>query len=204
MIDGAAPHAAPVPTRSRRSERRLALAGVLTDLALAAGIGMLRAANSGAGERHAEGLLPTIAIAVVLAGPGVLALIGLVTDRPVLFGAGAIACAPLALVSIAAFPIALPAFLLLLAFVRGEQARPSTPLLTGGIIAGFAALLAAALFSLVTMTSQFTYRAPGGGSESGDFFTPAHAAVSIVIVCVAVVAATALALFGQRERGRAS
>jgi len=199
MAEAVARHA------TRRSARTLAVAGVVLDLALAVGVGVLRAVNSTGGQRRAEGPLPTIALALVLAAPGIVALVGVVTGRPVLFGAAGIACAPLALVSIAAFPIAVPAGLLLLAFVRGEHAQPSTPLLTGCIIAGFTAMLTVALYTLVTMTAEFSYNAPGGGSESGDYFTRGHAVTSIVIVCVAIVSATGLSRLGPaRERAHAA
>jgi hypothetical protein len=160
-----------------------ALAGAVTNLALAAGLGAIRATNGSVGERRAEGPLPTVALVVLLAAPGILALIGVATARPVLFGAAGIACLPLAIVSIAAVPIWLPGVLFVIAFVRATSSRCLGPTLAGCIFAGFGftLVLFVALRLLVSGYARYTYDYPGG-SEAGDYIRPAHAAWCILIV----------------------
>lgn len=170
----------------------LAVVGALADLALAAGLGVLRATNSQVGERRAEGHLPTLALVIVLAAPGVAALLGVAIARPVLFGAAGFACFPLAVVSIAAVPIWLPAVLFLIAFVQASNTRPPAPLLGGIVLVGFTALLLVALRILITGNGQYTYSYPGG-SEGGDYFLPSRATFCILIVVADLVLATALA-----------
>src|SRR5882672_4503229 len=95
----------------RRAGTTLALVGAAMDLALAAGLGVIRTTQSSAGQRHVEGPLPTLALALALAAPGIVALVGVAIDRPVLFGAASFASWPLTIVSIAAVPIWIPATL---------------------------------------------------------------------------------------------
>jgi hypothetical protein len=191
--------AVPVPSltahRDRASATRLAAVAAVVDVALAVGLGVVRAVNSGVGQRRAEGPIPTLALVVVLAAPGAVALLGVAVARPVLFGAAGVACWPLAFVSVAALPIWLPALLFLFAFVQASRIRPPPPLVAGLVLAGFTALLLVALRILVTGNGQYTYTFPGG-SEGGDYFRPAHATLCIVIVVVDLVLATVLARAG--------
>ena len=180
------------PGRRLLPGSKLALAGAATNLTLAAGLGAIRTINGSVGQRHVEGPLPTLAIVIAFAAPGVLALIGIAIDRPVLFGAAGIACLPLTIVSIAAIPILLPAVLLLLAFARATSAQRSQSLLGGLVLVGFQAPIVAGLWILITDTREFTYNFPGG-SEGGEYFTPGHAAFCIAIVAVDLLIASALA-----------
>jgi hypothetical protein len=185
---------APSPTARRvpTAGTVLAVVGAVADLALAAGLGVLRATNSSVGLRHAEGHLPTLALVIVLAAPGAAALLGVAIARPVLFGAAGFACFPLAVVSVAAVPIWLPGVLFLIAFVRASATRPPAPLLGGTVLVGFTALLLVALRILVTGNGHYTYSYPGG-SEGGDYFLPGHATFCILIVVADLVLATVLA-----------
>jgi hypothetical protein len=175
-----------------RPGTRPALIGAALNLAIAVGIGVLRATNGSTGENHAEGWLPTIAIAATLAAPGVLALIGVATQRPVLYGAAGVACMPLVIVSVAAFPIVVPGVLLIVAFARAQTLQPAPAWLTGVLLTGFPVPLLVGLWILVTQTAEFTYTFPGG-SEGGEYFTPGHAVLCIALVVADVVVAAALA-----------
>ena len=184
-----------------RPGTKLALAGAIVDLALAAAVGAIRTAGASAGQAHAEGALPTIAFVVVLAAPGIVALVGIVTARPMLFGAAGFACGPLIIVSIATFPLVVPCALLIAAFVQSQRTQPPAPLLTGLVLVAFPVPLLVGLRILVTATAPFTYNFPGG-SESGDYFTPGHAALCIALVTVDVVLASLLARLGPAPRRR--
>ncbi|MDP9333095.1 MAG: hypothetical protein M3Q30_07280 [Actinomycetota bacterium] len=185
-----------------RPGSKLALAGAVADLALAAGLGAIRATNGSVGQRHAEGPLPTLAIVIAVAAPGVLALIGVAIDRPVLFGAAGIACPPLAIVSIAAIPIFLPAVFFLLAFARATRTQRSQSLFGGLVLVGFQAPILVGLWILITQTREFTYNF-AGGSEGGEYFTPGHAGFCIAIVAVDLVIASALARLSPAPRDAA-
>ena len=180
-----------MPHRPRPGSK-LALAGAVTNLALAALLGAVRATHGSVGQRHVEGPLPTLAIVIAMAAPGVLALIGVAIDRPVLFGAAGIACPPLAIVSVAAIPMFIPAVLFLLAFARATSTQRSLSLLGGLVLVGFQAPILVGLWILITETREFTYNFPGG-SEGGDYFTPGHAGLCIAIVAVDLLIASALA-----------
>jgi hypothetical protein len=191
-----------VPHRLRPGSK-LALAGAATNLALAAGLGAIRATNGSVGQRHVEGPLPTLAIVIAMAAPGVLALIGVAIDRPVLFGAAGIACPPLAIVSVAAIPMFIPAVLFLLAFARATSTQRSLSLLGGLVLVGFQAPILVGLWILITETREFTFNFPGG-SEGGDYFTPGHAGLCIAIVAVDLVITSAVARLNPAPARRAT
>lgn len=186
----------PAASLRLRPGTKLALVGATADLAMAAGLGAIRATGASAGQAHAEGALPTVAIVVVLAAPGILALIGVAIARPVLFGAAGIACGPLVIVSIVAFPLFVPCVLLIIAFARAARAQPPPTLLAGLVLGAFPVPLLVGLWILVTETGQFTYNFPGG-SEGGEYFTRGHAVLCIVLVAVDLVFASLLARFGS-------
>jgi hypothetical protein len=188
-------------TNHLRPGTKLALAGAIVDLALAAAVGAIRTAGASVGQAHAEGALPTIAIVFVVAAPGILALVGIVTARPMLFGAAGFACGPLVIVSIATFPLVVPCVLLIAAFIQSQRAQPPAPLLTGLVLVAFPVPVLVGLWILVTATAQFTYNFPGG-SESGDYFTPGHAGLCIALVTVGIVLASLLARLGPAPTRR--
>ena len=176
----------------RRAGTTLALVGAAMDLALAAGLGVIRTTLSSAGQRHVEGPLPTLALVLALAAPGIVALVGVAIDRPVLFGAASFASWPLAFVSIAAVPIWIPATLFLIAFARAETAKRSPSLRAGLILAAFPMPILAGLWLLVVNTRQFTYNF-AGGSEGGDYFTPGHGLFCIALITLDILVVTLLA-----------
>jgi hypothetical protein len=181
----------------RASGTTLAVTGVLADVALAVGLGVLRWSNSQVGQRQAEGALPTLALVSVLMAPGVLALIGVVVARPVLFMVAGIACFPLAIVSIAAVPIWLPAVAFLIAFAQASRSEPPAPWLGALIVASFTALLLVAVLILITGNGQYTYTY-SGGSQGGDYLLPSRAALSILLVGLDLVVGTAMARQSRR------
>jgi hypothetical protein len=177
-----------------RPGTKTALFGAGFDLMLAAGIGVIRATHGSVGQRHAEGSLPTLAIAIALAAPGVLALVGIAINRPILFGAAGFACGPLIVVSVIAFPFLIASALLILAFIQAQTAT-LTPLAAVALIfVTFPVSIAIGLRTLIFQTREFTYTYPGG-SEGGEYFTPAHAVFCIALVAAGLVFAATLAQF---------
>jgi hypothetical protein len=183
------------------SGSNLAMTGAVLDLALAAGIGLIRSSGASAGMRHAEGPLPTVAMVVAFAAPGVAALIGIAIKRPVLFGAAAFGCGPLVIFSIAAFPMIIPFVLFFTAFAKAQTGRRRPSLLAGLILGGFAIPIVGGLWILITETSQYTYNF-AGGSEGGEYFTAGHAALCIALVVADVIVASTLAWLSP-DRGSA-
>jgi hypothetical protein len=170
----------------------LAVAGAATDLVLAAALGLVRATHSSVGLRHVEGPLPTVAIVVALAAPGVLALVGVAIRRPILFGAAGFACGPLIIVSVIAFPFLVAGGLLIAAFVRAQTAKLSPGGVVALIFVTFPVTVALGLRTLILQTREFTYTFPGG-SEGGEYFTPAHAVVCIAFVVAGIAFVATLA-----------
>jgi hypothetical protein len=182
----------------KRAGTALAGTGAVLDLVLAAAIGGVRVAGGSAGQSRAEGLLPTLAIVAALAAPGVLAVLGIVLDRPALFGAAGLTCGPLIIVSIAAFPILIPCVILFIAFGKATAARPLKAV-DAIVLVGFPVPVLVGLWILITQTSRYTYNFPGGG-ESGEYFTAGHAALCIALVAADIVGACALAISAPTSR----
>jgi len=140
-------------------------------------------------------LIPTIALVVVLAAPGLLGLVALVTRHRTLLLAAGSACLPLGLISIAALPLWIPGALLLLAFLRTAGPARLGPA-SAVITAMFVALLLIALGILVFRTGQYRYTY-ASGSQEGDFFLPDRAVVSLLITVGDLAATTAATAVGR-------
>lgn len=173
----------------------MAIAGVLLDLILAALLCVVRAHGETAGQWHAEGPWATIAFAVLVAGPGLAGLAGIRTRRAELLAAAGLACLPVAMLSIALFPLVASSVLLLVAFARHPIASLGRTALT---CATLVTATIAAIGMLLT-TAPYNYSFPGGG-ESGGYVPGAHAGLAIALVLVGVAAATAVATLGPRYR----
>jgi hypothetical protein len=171
------------------------------DAVVAIGIGALRTAGASAGQRNAEGLLPTMAMVCVFLAPAAVAVIGLALERPACSCAAGITCFPIALISVAAFPILVAGALYLIGFARASGASSRFSLPDVVIAGGFPIPIVAGLWVLVTRTHPYEY-ATATGYEGGDAFTRANAALCIALLGGAVLAATLLALLGSpRVRG---
>ncbi len=131
---------------------------------------------------------------IALSAPGVLALIGIAVNRPILFGAAGFACGPLIVVSILAFPFLIACVFLVLAFAHAQTAKLSPMAVVALILVTFPVSIAIGLRTLILQTRQYTFTFPGG-SEGGDYFTPAHAVLCIALVAIGLVVVATLALF---------
>jgi hypothetical protein len=168
---------------------RFAWSGVAVDLVFAVALAAFRHGNASAGQRHAEGMLPSVALGVICAAPGVIAAIGVRLRCPTLVAAAGIACAPILILSIATFPIVLPASLFAVAFAQATGWAP--PARARVVLAGalFVALSVVAMVVWLRDWGHYDY-VFAGGSESGDYVLPAHAVVAMVIAGANVVLTT--------------
>jgi hypothetical protein len=171
---------------------RLARFGVAVDLLIAVAIATFRHAHASVGQRHVEGILPSVALGVLFVSPGLLAAVGLRISRPVLVGFAAITCVPLMILSIAAFPILVPAVLFAVSYARASNrvVMPSKRTVIAG--ATFVILSVVAMGVWLIGWGEFNYVFPGGG-ESGEYVLPAHAVLTILLVGSNVAITTLLA-----------
>jgi hypothetical protein len=170
----------------------LAVVAAYADLVMAAGVGILRSTHTPFGEYRVEGLLPTFALMLLLAAPGVLALIGAATAQPVLFAVAGVACFPLAIISMAALPIWLPGAGFLISYNRASRASRWSGA-QSLMAASFLAVLLLALVLLVAAKGQYTYTYPGG-SEGGDYYLPSRAlwTIGVIVADLALAAIVAI------------
>jgi hypothetical protein len=162
--------------------------GVALVFMLAALVVVVRWGGTSRGQWQAEGPVPTVAFGAVIAAPGLVALIGRRRKRPVMFAAAALACVPLAPLSIVTLPIWIPAVLFMVAWVYAGTAQP-TAISAGRSAIGIGvclALIAAAAGLLVFGTMPYTYTYATGG-ESGSYVTASHGLASLVLVALSVV-----------------
>jgi len=155
------------------------------EVALAIVVASVRAVGSAAGQRHAEGPLPTVAFGVVLAAPGLLALLGVCMRRPVMLGAAGITCFPLAVMSVVVFPIVVSAVLLLVAFGRASAGGPTSLRRSVTAFVPPVVLLVVASSLLVFGMQPYSYTYATGG-EAGAYVTASHAGLAVVLVAVSL------------------
>lgn len=166
--------------------RRVEAGGTLAPVASfgsivwAIGLGVLRMVTSQTGQRRAEGVLPTVALVVLVAAPGVLGLVGIAAARPSLFLAAGAACLPLGVLSIAATPIWIAGALFVVAYARSSTALRGSPRTAFEAVL-FCAGVLLAVGVLLFRTGEYSYRTATGGQE-GEYFLPSRAAAAVVIV----------------------
>ena len=129
-------------------------------------------------------------LGAIVAAPGVMALVGVATRRAVLFAAAAVASAPVAIISIATFPMVVPAALLIVAFATSTH-QLSSRVPAAAVVLCFAVVLAVALALLLTGMRPYSYNLANGGSESGDYVPAARALLCLLVVTLDVAVATA-------------
>ncbi|MGZ4803774.1 MAG: hypothetical protein ACXV9P_14305 [Acidimicrobiia bacterium] len=177
----------------RRPGRTVALVAAVVEVAFAVGLGFLRAHNSSVGAWRAEGVLPTLALTALFAAPGILALVGVMIDRPVLWGVAGAGCLPVAIISIAAFPILIPAVVRLIAFALSMFTQPAALAPTLAVFAVFIGLVVVALGIMLGEKGTYSYTYAAGGAEGGEYYLPASAAVVLALVAVALTVTTVIA-----------
>ncbi len=139
--------------------------------------------------QNAEGWLPALAFASMVAAPAVLALIGLVSSRAILLIAATAACGPLVAVSFILAGAWIPALLFAAAGCSMLRAERSTGV--PGIIAITSPWLGFVVALAVLVSARGSYEGQGYG---GDYYLPSRAAIAIGVLLVAVVTAVVAGL----------
>ncbi len=152
--------------------------------------------------RSPEVALASIAFGAVVAAPGVLAIIGVRTNRPGMFLPASIALVPLSFISFAlvTLPLLVPAVMLLRLTARTTTPSMAPRTLVAGT-AGTAQLLAA-LGSYVALRTERAWSHPGGGGGSTSGWVPwTTSTLVLVLVATAMVTTYAIAAPSSAARG---
>lgn len=190
-------HSETGPTPVAGDQRNMGLAGstgfikgVAGVLILAAiGLGVLRYAGGSPVEQGFEGFLGSLAMGMVVAATGILALMGL-DNRPALFLPAAVILIPLSFLSFAGvlLPLLIPSGMLFTAFARRSQGlgrNRGTTVITFCWVAGF---LITSVTSLFLMENARTYVTPdGGGGSSSDVISVFESLLSLSCTTLAIV-----------------
>jgi hypothetical protein len=190
---------------------RLAVAGVGLALAGAGALGVV-AWVGGEGHDHAY----AVALAVVFAIPGAAAAVGL-HRRPMVVIAAGVLLLPLSAISLAAWPLIVPAFLLLVGGIRRDQACiagrvPPRELVAGAFLVGFGLLALGSLLSAprqeaahygttYATTSTGTVVRGTGTTEVDDEVASRDALLPVALAAAAIMAPL---LVAPRARQRSS
>ncbi len=175
------------PTFVKGAAGFLILAGI--------GLALLRFAGGTPVEQGLEGALGAVALGMVVAATGILALIGL-DERPALLLPAAIMLIPLSFLSFAlvTLPLLIPSGMLFTAFGR----RSRGPALGRGWTA-FASCWVVG-FLIAGAISLFLYQDPrtyvtsdGGGGSSSDVITVGESLISLTCTTLAIVGGRRLA-----------
>lgn len=142
-----------------------------------------------AGREPAEPALGPVALGVVVASPGVLALLGF-RDRPDLWLTAFVAAVPLSMLSMAGltFPLLPAAVVLALAWShRPPPAAPSRvhPIVVTPLVA---AAMVAAAFALFMTEDPVSWETASASGASSDVITNREALVSLATTITALVA----------------
>ena len=125
-----------------------------------------------------------LALGMVVAAPGVLALLAL-HQRPVLLLSSGIVLFPLSFISFVLVPLLLTAGLLIAAYGARSASNQLSPVRTALITMSVAALLVAAVISLFVHEDPRSYSTPAGGGSTSDVITPLETLISAAWVSTA-------------------
>ena len=139
-------------------------------------------------SRAMEGVWGGIALAAVVAAPGVLVLLAL-HGRPALLLPAGIMLIPLSFLSFAGvlLPLLLPAIVLFVAYGRRSAGRLPAPWWTALTTVTVVALLLAAAISLFVHEDPRSYTTPTESGSTSDVITPIEALIALALVCAAMV-----------------
>ena len=185
-----------------------AVVAAIGGIVVAAGVamGLLRYFDpngSVAAERAMEGPWGGIALAAVIAAPGVLVLLAL-HDRPALLLPAGVILVPLSFLSFAGvlLPLLVVAAVLFGAYGRRSAGHPQVPWRTAVTTVVVIALLLAAAISLFVHEDPRSYTTPTGGGGTGDVITPIEALIAVALAGAAITAGWLTTTVRVRERIR--
>lgn len=170
----------------------------------AVALGLLRFAAGTPAEQGFEGLLAAIALASVVAAPGVAALLALV-DRPALLLPAGVVLIPLSALSFAGatLPLLIPAIMLFVAYGRRSAAQPvgaGRATLTTVAVLG---LLVAATVALFVHQDPRTFSTANGSGGVSNVVSIEESLTSLSLTGAAVSAGWLLAGGAPRSQSTA-
>jgi len=172
---------------------RVACASAVFVVIGAIGITILR--YVGQPDGGPEGTLSALAVGAPLYGAGLLAMLGLVGNKPGYCLAAAVALLPMSVISIATTPLEIAAFVLLVYALRSVE--PSGRLIIAD--APLAGPLVAALFVLTIRKDPAAWHTANGSGSASDVITTSEALCSFTLVGSALL----VAWLGVRRSGQA-
>jgi hypothetical protein len=163
---------------------------VTSVLVLVLGGAVLLVAN--AGREPPEPVLGSVALGCVVAGPGVLGLLGL-ADRPTLWLGAAGAALPLSLLSMAG--LALPLFPAAVVYLLAWARHPPAPSAARGSVVGptvvalaVAVALVAGAVALFLTEDPASWTTPTGGGSTSDVISTREAVLSLALTLAGLAA----------------
>lgn len=158
------------------------------EVTAAAALGVVRFVGGSPAETGIEGAAGALALAAVLAAPGVLALLGSVGRRPGLLVAAGIALAPLSFLAFSGvtLPLLIPAMALTVAGARRltPDARACAPLwVTGWAVL---AVLGAAVVALFAHQDPRSWSTATSEGSTSDVITLGESLLSLWLVALAL------------------
>lgn len=138
-------------------------------------------------EQNLEAAVASLALAAVVAAPGVLALLAL-ADRPVLLLPAGIMLVPLSFLSLAGvtLPLLIPAVMLFTAYGRRSSALPSPRGQSAVTTLVTVVLLLVAGLVLFVHPDPRSYSTPTSGGGVSDVVTYVESATSLAVVAIAI------------------
>jgi hypothetical protein len=168
---------------------RLVLVGAGIVFAVAGMLGVVRYAGASPAERGAERVLASLALAAVLAVPGVLALVGRAGRPSLLVAAGALLLllTPLAFSGVT-LPLIVPGVLLLSAGLRATPtaSRPRVPAVVTAL--AVLSLCVAAVAALLVHQDPRTWSTATESGGTSDVVTGVESCVALGLAALAVAA----------------
>jgi hypothetical protein len=161
---------------------------VVAGAGLAVADGALVGVVANAGREPFDPVLGAVALGVVVAAPGLVALLGL-RDRPQLWLAAGCAAMPLSFLSFAGLtlPLLPAAVLCVLGWARHGVLREARPLVHPIISTALVVvLLLGAAVALFAMEDPASWTSPTGSSSTSDITTNGEAAISLAAVLIAL------------------
>ncbi len=178
--------------------------GVLVIVAGCA-LGVLRLADASPGEPIGTGLIESFALGLVIAAPGMLALLARY-DRPAMMLPAAVVLIPCSFLSFAlvTLPLLVPAVMLFIGYHRRSRSHPIGWLRATTLTLAVLVLLIAALAALLSHQDPRSYS--DGSTQTGisDVITAAEALASLSLIAAALGVGWVLAAHPDSRGGGGS
>ena len=165
---------------------------------VAAAVGVIRTVAASPADRGPGAVLSSVTFALVLATPGAVAVIGRRSHTPSLVIAAGVSLVPLGLVSIAAFPLLVPAAMLVVGGVRLRGRSGAVAVLVSCTLV---VTSVAALVVMLVHQDPPSVQTPTMGAGVSDVVTPWESLAALSLVAVTLGLAELAALSRRRRAG---